>query len=81
VVEVQDLVRLESQPGGVAAVEGGGGALPGAAAARRPDQGGGIRRALEETLRRRRLERVLEHAGKVALDLDQDRLARLREEG
>jgi hypothetical protein len=40
-----------------------------------------IRRALEETLRRRRLERVLEHAGKVALDLDQDRLARLREEG
>lgn len=40
-----------------------------------------IRRALEETLRRRALERVLEHAGRVALDLDQEGLRRLREEG
>jgi Arc/MetJ family transcription regulator len=40
-----------------------------------------IRRALEEVLRRRRLQRALENAGRVELDLDQDRLRRLREEG
>ena len=40
-----------------------------------------IRRALEETLWRWRLERVLHHAGRVALELDQERLGRLREEG
>lgn len=40
-----------------------------------------IRRALEEVLRRRRLERALENAGRVELDLDADRLRRLREEG
>lgn len=40
-----------------------------------------IRRSLEEVLRRRRLERVLDHAGRVELDLDQAKLRRLREEG
>ena len=40
-----------------------------------------IRRALEETLWRWRLERVLHHVGWVALELDQERLRRLREEG
>lgn len=40
-----------------------------------------IRRSLEEALRRRRLERVLDHAGRVELDLDQAKLHRLREEG
>lgn len=40
-----------------------------------------IRRALEETLRRRKLQQVLEHAGRVDLDLDQERLRRLRAEG
>jgi Arc/MetJ family transcription regulator len=40
-----------------------------------------IRQALEEALRRRRLERVLDHAGRVELDLDQGKLRRLREEG
>lgn len=40
-----------------------------------------LRRALEEVLRRRRLEQVLAHAGKIELDLDQDRLRKLREEG
>ncbi|MFP3939017.1 MAG: type II toxin-antitoxin system VapB family antitoxin [Thermoanaerobaculia bacterium] len=40
-----------------------------------------IRRALEEALRRRRLEEVLSHAGRVELDLDQETLRRLREEG
>jgi Arc/MetJ family transcription regulator len=40
-----------------------------------------IRRALVEALRRRRLEQVLDHAGRVELDLDQERLRRLREEG
>lgn len=40
-----------------------------------------IRRALEEVLRRRKLQRALEHAGRVELDLDPERLRRLREEG
>ena len=40
-----------------------------------------IRQALEEALRRRRLERVLDHAGQVELDFDQGKLRRLREEG
>lgn len=40
-----------------------------------------IRRALEEVLRRRKLQRALENAGRVELDLDPDRLRRLREEG
>jgi Arc/MetJ family transcription regulator len=40
-----------------------------------------IRRALEEVLRRRRLQRALENAGRVELDLDPERLRRLREEG
>ena len=40
-----------------------------------------IRLALEESLRRRRLERVLDHAGKIEIDLDQERLRRLRELG
>jgi Arc/MetJ family transcription regulator len=40
-----------------------------------------IRQALEEALRRRKLERALENAGRVELDLDPDRLRRLREEG
>ena len=40
-----------------------------------------IRQALEEALRRRRLERVLDHAGRIELDLDQEKLRRLRETG
>lgn len=40
-----------------------------------------IRRALEEVLRRRRLERALENAGRVELDVDPEQLRRLREEG
>ena len=40
-----------------------------------------IRLALEESLRRRRLERVLDHAGTIEIDLDQERLRRLRELG
>lgn len=40
-----------------------------------------IRRALEEVLRRRKLERALENAGRVELDVDPERLRRLREEG
>lgn len=40
-----------------------------------------IRRALEELLRRRKLERALENAGRVELDVDPERLRRLREEG
>lgn len=40
-----------------------------------------IRRALEEVLRRRKLQRALEHAGSIELDLDQERLRRLREAG
>ena len=40
-----------------------------------------IRRALEEALRRRKLAEVLDHAGQVELDLDQDELQRLREDG
>lgn len=40
-----------------------------------------IRRALEEVLRRRKLERALGHAGRIELDLDQERLQKLREEG
>lgn len=40
-----------------------------------------IRRALEEALRRRKLEQVLSHAGRVEIDLDEEKLRRLREEG
>ena len=40
-----------------------------------------IRIALEETLRRKRLAGVLENMGQIELDLDQETLARLREEG
>ena len=40
-----------------------------------------IRQALEETLRRRKLEQVLAHAGRVGIDLDQEKLRRLREDG
>jgi metal-responsive CopG/Arc/MetJ family transcriptional regulator len=40
-----------------------------------------IRQALEEVLRRRKLQRALEHAGRIELDLDPERLRRLREEG
>jgi Arc/MetJ family transcription regulator len=40
-----------------------------------------IRRALEEVLRRRKLERALKNAGRVELDLDPERLRGLREEG
>lgn len=40
-----------------------------------------IRQALEEVLRRRKLQRALENAGKVELDIDPDRLRKLREEG
>jgi len=40
-----------------------------------------IRQALEEALRRRKLEQVLAHAGRVEIDLDADKLRRLREEG
>jgi Arc/MetJ family transcription regulator len=40
-----------------------------------------IRRALEEVLRRRKLRRALENAGRVELDVDPERLRRLREEG
>lgn len=40
-----------------------------------------IRRALEEVLRRRKLQRALENAGRVELDIDAERLRRLREEG
>jgi len=38
-----------------------------------------IRRALESAVRQARLERALEHAGEVEIDLDQERLAALRE--
>jgi hypothetical protein len=40
-----------------------------------------IRRALNEVLRRRKLERALENAGRVNIDLDPERLRRQREEG
>jgi Arc/MetJ family transcription regulator len=40
-----------------------------------------IRRALEEALRRRKLEQVLSHAGRVEIDLDEEKLRRLRVEG
>lgn len=40
-----------------------------------------IRRALEEVLRRRKLERALENAGRIELDIDPKRLRRLRETG
>ncbi|HLE84097.1 MAG TPA: hypothetical protein VJG13_07140 [Thermoanaerobaculia bacterium] len=40
-----------------------------------------IQRVLEETLRQRRLEMVLDHAGRVELGLDQEALRRLREKG
>lgn len=40
-----------------------------------------IQRALEEVLRRRKRERALENAGRVELDVDPERLRRLREEG
>ena len=39
-----------------------------------------IRYALRDLVRRKRLEIVLSHQGKVELDLDQEKLARLREE-
>lgn len=40
-----------------------------------------VRRALEEVLRRKRLAEVLEHQGKIDLDLDQDELQELRDQG
>lgn len=40
-----------------------------------------IRRALEEVLRRRKLERALENAGRIELAIDPKRLRRLREAG
>lgn len=40
-----------------------------------------IRTALEESVRRRRLQEALEHAGKIEVDLDQGRLQQLRDEG
>ena len=40
-----------------------------------------IRQALEEALRRRKLEQVLAHAGRVEIDLDEKKLRRLREAG
>jgi len=39
-----------------------------------------IRIALSEAVRRRRLAKVLEHRGAIALDVDQAELARLRAE-
>jgi Arc/MetJ family transcription regulator len=39
-----------------------------------------VRIALEEVVRRRRLEEVLEHQGRIELDLDQEKLAKLRQE-
>lgn len=38
-----------------------------------------IRTALEESLRRRRLQTVLGNAGRIQLDLDPERLRQLRE--
>ncbi|MBN2493151.1 MAG: type II toxin-antitoxin system VapB family antitoxin [Deltaproteobacteria bacterium] len=40
-----------------------------------------IRVALQEVIRRARLDRVLEHRGRVELILDPDGLARMREQG
>jgi Arc/MetJ family transcription regulator len=40
-----------------------------------------IRSALEEAVRRRRLERALAHEGAIALDVGQEELQRLRAEG
>lgn len=40
-----------------------------------------IRRSLEEVLRRRKLDQVLSHAGRVEIDLDDEKLQRLREKG
>lgn len=40
-----------------------------------------IRGALEELLRQRKLRNALEHAGRVELALDQEKLGRLRAEG
>jgi metal-responsive CopG/Arc/MetJ family transcriptional regulator len=40
-----------------------------------------IRRALEEVLRRRKLDRALENAGHIELDVDPERLHRLRDAG
>jgi len=40
-----------------------------------------IRRSLEEALRRHKLEQVLSHAGRVEIDLDDEKLQRLREKG
>ncbi len=39
-----------------------------------------IRVALEDFLRRKRLEQVLQNQGKVKIDLDQDSLQKYREE-
>jgi Arc/MetJ family transcription regulator len=40
-----------------------------------------IRRALEEAVRRRKLEQVLSHAGRVEIELDEEKLRLLRGEG
>lgn len=40
-----------------------------------------IRQALQEALRRRKLQRALDNAGRVELDLDPERLRKLRREG
>ena len=40
-----------------------------------------VRRALAEVLRRKRLGDALRHAGKIELDLDQEKLQELRAEG
>jgi len=40
-----------------------------------------VRRALTEVLRRERLAQTLEHQGEVQLDLNQEKLQRLRSSG
>lgn len=40
-----------------------------------------IRLALEDTVRRRKLDRALANAGRIDLGLDQEGLRRLREDG
>ena len=40
-----------------------------------------VRRALREVLRRERLAQVLEHQGKIELDLTQEELQKLRSSG
>jgi metal-responsive CopG/Arc/MetJ family transcriptional regulator len=39
-----------------------------------------VRRALEEVLRHRKLQRALDNAGGIELDIDPERLRKLREE-